>query len=643
MGGRREQTRGHRGREDRITGADEWSGSSSLLITCLLFFSVVVLYWPVVGFGFIDLDDGLYVTENRHVQAGLSSASMRWAFSNGEALLWHPLTWLSHMLDCQLYGLAPGGHHFTSLLLHATNTLLVFVVLMRMTKAPWPSVIAAGLFGLHPLRVESVAWVAERKDVLSGLFFLLILWAYAEHTRSPTPRRFAFVAILFAAGLMAKPMLVTLPLLLLLLDYWPLCRFKTVRPQRLLAEKLPLLGMVAVASWVALLVGRGALSSVEALPPASRLANAIVAYASYLAKTFWPSGLAVFYPMPTSGRPVAAVVGGALLLGGITTLAVVARRRRPYLPVGWFWFVVMLLPVSGLVQAGDQAMADRFTYLPSIGLFITVAWGCADLSRRWRVPVFVTAPGAIVVLGALAATARAQLAYWKDDSTLFAHALNVTSLNWVAHNSLGYALFQQGKVEEAIVHFQASLQIKPNFPDALNNLGDALLRQGKTDDAAAYFAAALRAKPEDALAAYNLGTALSLQGRIDEASDFFRAALRLRPDYAGAHYNLGAALALQGKSEEAMAHFEQTIECDPGYAKAHLAIGDLLIQQRRALEGLPHLTEALRLDPGLADAHFLLAKILSGQGKNGEAAGHYSQAVRLKPDLAKLIPSQTAP
>ena len=324
MGGRREQTRGHRGREDRITGADEWSGSSSLLITCLLFFSVVVLYWPVVGFGFIDLDDGLYVTENRHVQAGLSSASMRWAFSNGEALLWHPLTWLSHMLDCQLYGLAPGGHHFTSLLLHATNTLLVFVVLMRMTKAPWPSVIAAGLFGLHPLRVESVAWVAERKDVLSGLFFLLILWAYAEHTRSPTPRRFAFVAILFAAGLMAKPMLVTLPLLLLLLDYWPLCRFKTVRPQRLLAEKLPLLGMVAVASWVALLVGRGALSSVEALPPASRLANAIVAYASYLAKTFWPGGLAVFYPMPTSGRPVAAVVGGALLLGGITTLAVPA-------------------------------------------------------------------------------------------------------------------------------------------------------------------------------------------------------------------------------------------------------------------------------------------------------------------------------
>ena len=571
------------------------------------------------------------------MRTGLSAANIRWAFLNGEAYLWHPLTWLSHMLDCQLYGLAPGGHHITSVLLHAANTVLVFVVLVRLTKASWPSVIVAALFGLHPLRVESVAWVAERKDVLSGLFCLLTLWAYAEHATRPSPRRLGLVALLFAAGLMAKPMLVTLPLLLLLLDYWPLRRFNAARLQTLLAEKLPLLGMAALASWVALLVGRATLSSMDDLSPASRLANAVVAYASYLGKTFWPSRLAVFYPLPVV-TPVADILGSALLLGGITTVAIVARHRFPYVLIGWLWFVAALLPVSGLIQAGNQAMADRFTYLPSIGLFVALVWGSADLLRRWRAPAFLRAGGTIVTLALLATTARAQLGYWTDTSTLCAHALRVTELNWLFAYTLGTALARQGRIDEAADYFRAALRSRPDYAHALNNLGDALLHQGKTGEAASYFAAALRAQPDEALFAYNLGTALARQGRIDEAADYFRAALRLRPDYPDAHYNLGAALILQGKSAEAMAQFKQTIEYEPAYAKAHLAIGNVLIQQGRGPDGLPYLTEALRLDPSLADAHFLLAQILSAQGNSGEAAAHYTQAVRLKPELADRIP-----
>jgi len=619
---------------DRLTGADEWSARSSWLIAGLLFSSVVVLYWPAGRFGFVEIDDGLYVTENRHVRTGLSAANIRWAFFNGEAYLWHPLTWLSHMLDCQLYGLAPGGHHITSVLLHAANTVLVFAVLVRLTKASWPSVIVAALFGLHPLRVESVAWVAERKDVLSGLFFLLTLWAYAEHATRPSPRRLGLVALLFAAGLMAKPMLVTLPLLLLLLDYWPLRRFDAARPQTLLAEKLPLLGMATLASWVALLVGRATLSSVEDLSPASRLANAVVAYASYLGKTFWPSRLAVFYPMPVV-TPVADILGSALLLGGITTFAIVARHRFPYVLIGWLWFVVALLPVSGLIQAGNQAMADRFTYLPSIGLFVALVWGSADLLRRWRVPAFLRAGGTIVILALLATTARAQLGSWTDTSTLCAHALRVTDLNWLAHNTLGHTLVQQGNLDEGISHLRASLQIKPNYPDALNNLGDALLRQGKTDEAASYFAAALRAQPDEALFAYNLGTALAHQGRIDEAADYFRAALRSRPDHAGALNNLGDALLHQGKTGEAASYFAAALRAQPDEASFAYNLGTALARLGRIDEAADYFRAALRLRPDYPDAHYNLGAALMLQGKSAEAMAQFKQTIEYEPAYAK--------
>jgi tetratricopeptide (TPR) repeat protein len=667
-GRRREQRRPEGDRAQR-TPAVRWPVPSYLLIGSLLFIGVAVLYWPATRFDFINVDDEPYVTDNRHVQAGLSGESVRWAFTTGETRLWHPLTWLSHMLDVQLHGMAPGGHHLTSVLLHAANAALVFVVLTKMTGAPRRSAIVAALFGLHPLRVESVAWVAERKDVLSGLFFLLTLWAYAEHARRPTRRGLGVVAILFAAGLMAKPMLVTLPFVLLLLDYWPLSRF-AAGWRSLVLEKVPFIVMAVAATVVGVLVGRGSLSSVDELTIMSRVSNAVVAYASYLGKTLWPTGLAVFYPRPDAW-PMEDVVGAALLLAAITALAVAARHRCPYLPVGWFWFVGTLLPVIGLLQVGEQAMADRFTYIPSIGLFIALVWGSAELVRRWRLPAAVAAGATIAVLGALAATSSAQLAYWRDSSTLLAHAVNVTSSNWFAENNLGYALSDQGKVEEAIAHYQAALRIKPGYVDALNNLGyelfkqnrvdeaiahfraalqtwpdylpvlnnlsEALLRQGKIEEATPYIDAALKASPDSAVAIHNLGTALALQGRIDEAADRFRAALRLSPRYADAHYNLGAALAAQGKADEAMVQFTEALKTNPRYAKAHAALGNLLFRRGQWTEAVPHLTEALRLDPGLADAHFHLAMIRSRQGQTAEAAEHYAAAIRLQPSLASQV------
>src|SRR5947208_4783609 len=354
-------------------------------LSLLLGLATLAVFCPVAWHDFVNYDDSDYVTANAYVQDGLSWETVRWAFTTGHASNWHPLTWLSHALDCQRFRERAGAHDLVSVVCHAANTLLLFLVLGRMTGARWRSALVAALFGLHPLRVESVAWVAERKDVLSGLFFLLTLWAYAEYATRPSPRRLGLVALLFAAGLMAKPMLVTLPVLLLLLDYWPLRRFNAARLQTLLADNLPLLAMASLASWVALLVGRATLSSMDDLSPASRLANAVVAYASYLGKTFWPSRLAVFYPMPVV-TPVADILGSALLLGGITTVAIVARHRFPYVLIGWLWFVAALLPASGLIRDGYQASAGRFTYLPSIGLFVALVWGSADLFRRWRAP-----------------------------------------------------------------------------------------------------------------------------------------------------------------------------------------------------------------------------------------------------------------
>jgi tetratricopeptide (TPR) repeat protein len=485
----------------------------------------------------------------------------------------------------------------------------------------------------------------------------------------------ALVTVPFAAGLMAKPMLVTVPFVLLLLDYWPLSRARTLRLRRLFTEKVPLLVIAVFGIMIAIAAGRGALLSSVQMPLASRVANALLAYPGYLSKTVWPTRLAVLYPVSAT-YTVTSVIGAAVLLAGVTALAVIGGRRFPYVPIGWLWFIGTLVPVIGLLQAGVQAIADRFTYLPSIGLFIVLAFGAADFTRSWRLSMFSSVGAAIFAIGTLAAVTRLQLAYWRDSATLLTHAVKVTSSNWLAHNNLGYALAEQGRDDEAIAQYRAALEIQPAYPAALNNLGvslakqgkiedaitayrtavginpdyftslnnlgELLLRQGKVDEAAVDFMAALRAKPDYALATHNLGMALALQGRADEAADYFRTALRLQPRYADAHYNLGAALAAQGKTDEAARQFAETLAIDSRYAKAHAALGNIFFREGRWADAVARLTEALRLNPDLADAHFHLATILSAQGRADEAREHYAQAVRLQPDLARQVPPDLA-
>ncbi|TMA81673.1 MAG: tetratricopeptide repeat protein [Deltaproteobacteria bacterium] len=581
-------------------------GARALALAAALVLVTLVVYWPVVGSDFVNLDDDRYVTANPHVQRGLSLAGLRWALSSGEASLWLPLTWLSHMADCQLYGLAPAGHHVTNLLLHAANAALLLAVLVRVTGSLWSSAAVAALFALHPLRVESVAWVAERKDVLSALFWLLTLFAYAHYVERPGASRLGLVALCFAAGLMAKPMLVTLPFVLLLLDYWPLGRLARARLPALIGEKLPLAAMAAAVSVVTLLVAErgGATVGWRPLPLAARIANALVAYAMYLTKTVWPSGLAAFYP-PPAGWSGGEVGASAAVLGLLSALAIVSARRQPFLLVGWLWFLGTLVPVIGIVQAGDQVLADRFTYVPHIGLFIALVWGGNHLLRGFEAVRPAAVAGMTVTLLTLAALSRRQVAYWHDSITLFTHAIEATTGNWLAHNNLGYALAEQGRTEEAARHFRTALESNPGYPEALNNLGTLLARQGLTEEAAGYFS----------------------------------QALRLRPRYTDARSNLGAALAAQGKTDEAMAEFQQLLALDPSNAQAHAAVGSLLYRQHRWEEALRHLTEALRLRPDLADARFHLAAIYWQQGRYAEAAEQRAALARLRPDLASRLPT----
>ena len=523
----------------------------ALLAVALLIGSVLTVYWPVLGFDFINLDDDLYVTANPRVRAGLTPANVLWAFSSTRAPLWHPLTWLSHMADCQLYGLAPAGHHVTNLVLHVANAVLVFLVFRRMTGAVWRSAVVAGLFALHPLRVESVAWVAERKDVLSAFFCLLALWSYAAYVERPGARRFGLVALCLVLGLLAKPMLVTLPFLLLLLDYWPLGRLGRAR---VILEKLPLVAAAAVVSVVTIEVARRreVLASLETVALEARLANGAVSYARYVAKTLWPVRLAVFYP-PESWLAW-QVAGAALLLGGISAVAIAAARRRPYLPVGWFWFVGTLVPVIGLVQAGVQAMGDRFTYLPQIGLFVVVAWGVHDILLDGPGRARVLAGCGVLTLLMLAAASRQQLGYWQNSSTLFTHALAVTTGNWLAHINLGAALVEQGRTEEAMAHFAAALRLKPGLPEAESNLASLLVRQGKTSEAIPHFAAALRAKPDYAVAHYNLALVLEDLRQTAAAVSHYQRAVTLDPQFADAHFNLARLLDRLGRRSHAMRH-----------------------------------------------------------------------------------------
>jgi len=572
------------------------SGFPVWLMATLLVLITVATYWPVMRHDFINYDDPVYVIDNTHVRAGLTWEGLTWAFGrlHGDQTYWHPLSWVSHMVDCQLYGLKPGGHHRTSMLLHAANAVLVFLVFRRMTGAFWRCVVLAALFALHPLQVDSVAWVAERKTLLSAFFWLLTLWAYARYAelqrpkskvRNPAarvtghgsrithfPSLFYILSLFFmACGLMCKPVLVALPFVLLLLDYWPLQRFQlsTLNSQRstspplrglglkaedsrlkvllpLLWEKLPFFAL-AVASSVITVLGHqalGVLNSVSRLPWDARLENALVSYVRYLGKTFWPSRLAVLYPYPTAW-PMWDVVTCALLLLAISGLVLGTARSRPWLFVGWFWFLGVLVPFIGLIQAGAQAMADRFMYVPALGIFVAVIWGVHGLAKGGRYQQNgLSVAGAAAIVLCLVLT-RQQLAHWKNSLALFQHALEVTENNHIAHDNLGSALFRKGQIDEAIREFQEAIRLKPDYVLPYNNLGMALADKGQIDEAIGELQEAIRLKPDYAVAHNNFGSALAEKGQIDEAIREFQEAIRLKPDYAGAHTNLARALAMK--------------------------------------------------------------------------------------------------
>ena len=585
---------------------------------------ILAVFWPVKNYEFINFDDDLYVTDNPYVKAGLTLKSVIWAFTTMHANNWHPLTWLSHMLDRELYGLNPGGHHLTNLLFHIGNTLLLFLVLKRMTGALWRSSFVAALFALHPLHVESVAWVAERKDVLSTLFWILTMWAYFWYTEQPRLDRYLLVLLLFALGLLSKPMLVTLPFILLLLDYWPLGRFqfgqlnghhnphssKSISPCnqrsltfRLVLEKAPFFALSAVSSFLTFFAQQkgGAVKSFELFSFGNRIGNALVSYVNYIGKMIWPHHLALLYPHP-GALPIWQVIGASLLLVCVSVVAIRSARRHPYLMVGWLWYLGTLVPVIGLVQVGMQAMADRYTYVPLIGLFVMIAWGIPNILLRLGCRRIVLAILADLLLLTLTAIAMLQVKHWHNSVTLFKHSLKVTVDNYIIHNNLGIALAARGKDEEAIAHYVEALRIKPYFVEAHNNFGNALVRQGKYREAIYHYAECLRIMPDLAKAHSNLGVALSRQGRYQEAIVHYEEALRIKPDYADAHYNLGNALALQGKYQEAIAHFAEALRIIPDFAEVHFSRGWVYLMIGNRGLAMEEYEVLKRIHPDLANA-----------------------------------------
>lgn len=568
---------------------------SDLLICLFLVMAILFVYWQVRNHDFINFDDDLYVTINPHVQAGLTLDSITWAFTSTHASNWHPLTWLSHMLDCQIYGMNPGQHHLTNVLFHILNTLLLFFVFKRMTQDLWQSGFVAALFALHPLHVESVAWLAERKDVLSTFFWILTLWSYVRYVERSDFNRYLPVLFFFILGLTAKPMLVTLPFVLLLLDYWPLKRFQlgssedgqafSTRPFYcgMVLEKLPLFFLAAGSSVITYMVQKssGAVSTLSVIPVHVRIGNAIVSYVSYIGKMIWPNNLAILYPYPKS-IILWQVAGAGVLLAVISVVVFRMVKTKPYFAVGWFWFIGTLVPVSGLVQVGSQAMADRYTYVPLIGLFIIVAWGVPDILGKWRYKKKMLVVSSVFVLSALMICTRFQVGKWQNSITLFQNAADVTENNYVAYEKLGEALAAQGKMDSAVKHYSEALRIRPDFMSTYLSMGVALREQGNYDAAIWHFHAALRINPNNAIAHNNLGVVLARKGNAKESAYQFSEAIRIDPDYAGAYYNLGKIFANQEKIKDAISYYRKTLHINPNMTQALYNLSWILATHRDA-------------------------------------------------------------
>jgi len=600
------------------------------------------------------------VTENLTVTGGFTLEGFFWAFTTKQAGNWHPLTWLSHMLDCQLFGPSAGAHHLVNLFFHLANTVLLFLALQWMTEARWRSAFVAALFALHPLHVESVAWIAERKDVLSTFFWFLTLMAYVHYTERPGSRRYLLVVLAFALGLMAKPMLVTLPLTLLLLDFWPLGRTpywkkddslpqaaeaerkrhkkkrkKSVKdegaafPWPLAYEKIPLLVLTALSCLLTLHAQKYAMVPLQRLPFYERVTNALVSYVRYILKMFWPLDLAPFYP-PVEW-PAWAVTAAVVLIAGVTFLAVRKIRPLPYVAVGWFWYLGTLFPVIGIVQVGGQAMADRYTYVPLIGLFIILAWGIYDLAEKKHLRGITLAVPAGILIAVLMVMTWLQVQRWRDSVTLFSHAVAVTENNYKAHSLLAIALMFQGKLDEALQHTKESLRIQPLNADLYIQNGNILLEMGKSEEAKENYRRAIQLDPNNASAHYNLGVVLHLEGNTERAVDEYQRAIKLRDTHFPAHMKLAEALTEKRRSDEALRTYTRAAALQPRTAEIYYNMGNILAAQGRFEEAVAQFDRAVRFKPDYARAHNNLGSALLQQKKLDEAIAHFEEAVRLDP------------
>ena len=584
---RKARAGGLAGRPQPGPAADEPAVSIKLVIVIyvLLALATIAIYAQTATHGYVAYDDDQYVYQNHWVKAGLTGANIAWAFTTFFYANWHPLTWLSYMLDFSLWGENPGAQHLENVAIHLASTLLLFLALTRMTRRPWRAALVAAIFSLHPLRVESVAWISERKDVLSTFFDMLTLLLYVRYAAKPAVPRYLAVVLAFALSLLAKPMAVTFPLVLLLLDVWPLRRIAwppaPAAGRRVIVEKLPLLGLSAAASVFTFLAQRnfGAVASLSRLPLAARAANSAISYVAYMGKALWPADLAVLYPerSPDSGSAFLA----AILLVAITGVAWIWIRKRPYFAVGWLWYLGMLVPVIGLVQVGVQSMADRYTYLPMAGLSIALVWTVADLVEGRRELRLAAGVAAASVLIALAAVSFRQTGYWKSSRALFEHTLAVTRNNHIIENNLGVILGREGNSREAMSLYREALAIVPDYADAHANLGHELLKAGQFADGEQHLIRALALRPEIASAHGDLGVLLAARGQYEEARQQFECALAVNPNDADNQSNLCFALTHLGRAEEAIAHCNAALRIDPNHANAKFNLGNAKAAEKK--------------------------------------------------------------
>ena len=613
-----------------------------IFLACLILTAEVFwVFGRAVSYDFLAYDDYIYVVDNPHIKDGLTIEAVKWAFTTTYANFWHPVTWFSYMLDVDIFGTAPFGFHFTNIILHYLNSLLLFAVLYRMTRALWPCLAVALLFGIHPLHVESVAWVSERKDVLSAFFMILAMGAYAAYVRTPSWVRYGAVTFFFILGLMAKPMLVTLPFVFLLLDYWPLNRTKLNPCETtealpflfLVKEKLPFLALAVGFSILTVVAQKkgGALASVDEIDFALRIKNASVSYFLYLKNTVFPSNLSIFYPYPETVSPWFAGGTAAFIL--IVSMGILyIHRGFPWLVTGWFWYLGTLIPVIGLVQVGDFSMADRFTYIPLVGIFIMCSWSAQKVwadrpaLRKWIVPF------SVITVFILGAAAYRQVGHFKNSRALFGQAVLVNPDNWLALHNLGITYNQMEKPQEAIECFKKALLKKPVFVEALNNLAGTLVKTGRTQEALVYYYKAIEVMPGFSGTYYNLAVALETSDRLEEAKENYEMALRINPKDAEALNNLGVLQDRSGRTKEGMKNIKKALEIKPGYAEAHYNIGNLLLKQSMFDKAVYYYRSAIRIRPDYAEAYNNLGVALFYMNRQKEAKKFFEAALRIKPD-----------